>query len=204
MTNDFLRSNSVLVEPEEFISMAMLETHMAVDTETNGKDIRDGRGYAIGISTAIRLDETYYSSYFPVAHTRDNVSDDLKEQLFQLIAAKTIMMHLAKFDLISLRTAGFKYQIKRWYCTLLMVHMCNENIPKGLDWVLKNALHEPGKNKPPEWELMFKIYGWSPDFPPEIMKLYAGEDAVGCYKIFEHLYPIFVKSGFDGQETTVQ
>jgi hypothetical protein len=81
-----------------------------------------------------------------------------------------------------------------------MAHMLNENIPKGLDWLAKNALKEPGKNKPPEWEFMFAMYGWSPKFPASIMALYACEDAVLAYKLFEHLYPHFLESGFDGSE----
>lgn len=81
---------------------------------------------------------------------------------------------------------------------MLMAHMLNENIPKGLDWLVRNELKGSGKNKPPMWEAMFTIYGWSPNFPAEIMALYAGDDAVWCLKLYERLLPYFVKSGFDG------
>ncbi|HEY9262912.1 hypothetical protein [Chitinophaga sp.] len=191
-------SVSKLLTPSEFLSKAVLADTMAIDTETNGKDIRDGRGYAIGISAAVRIDNTYYSAYFPVAHESDNVEEETKNLLFQLIATrKRIIFHSAKFDIIALQTTGFNLQIVRWYCTMLMAHMLNENVPKGLDWLAKNELREPGKLKPPEWEFFFKIYGWSPKFPAKVMALYAAEDAVLCLKLFFHLYPIFVESGFD-------
>ncbi|MGS2592264.1 hypothetical protein [Streptomyces hebeiensis] len=187
------------IDPKEFLSYALLDGTMAVDTETNGKDLRDGRGFAIGISAAVKVNSKYYSSYFPVAHTKGNVDEDIKNMLFDVIKTRDrILFHNAKFDLVSMKTANYTSGYRRYYCTMLMSHMLNENIPKGLDWLAKNELKEAGKSKPPIWEGMFKIYGWSPDFPAEIMALYAGEDAVLTYKLFERMYPYFVKSGFDG------
>lgn len=192
-------STSNQLPPNEFLSLAMASDVMAVDTETNGKDIRDGQGFAIGISAAVLQDDVYYSSYFPVAHTYDNVSDTVKDMLFGLIASRnTIVFHNAKFDLVSMETAGYRGGYKHWYCTMLMAHMLNENIPKGLDWLARNELKEPGKNKPMEWVLMHEIHKWDPTFPPRIMALYAGEDAVLTLKLFYKLYPFFLKSGFDG------
>jgi DNA polymerase I - 3''-5'' exonuclease and polymerase domains len=196
-----LSSRSEPVNPAEFLSYALLCNTMAIDTETNGKDIRDGRGFCIGISAAINMNDTYYSSYFPVAHTKGNIDTWTKDLLFNLIRTRErIIFHAAKFDTISLETAGYNLGYTRWYCTMMMAHMLNENVPKGLDWLAKNELKEPGKHKPPEWEVMFKIYGWSPDFPAKIMGMYAGEDAVLTLKLFERLYPYFVKSGFDGSQ----
>lgn len=195
-------TDSVLLNPAEFLSYAMLVNDMAIDTETNAQDIRDGRGFATGISGAIKYHGTYYSAYFPVAHTSDNVDSVTKQLLFDVIRVKDrVFMHNAKFDLVALRTAGFIGKIQRWYCTMLMAHMLNENLPsKSLDWLSKNELKDGGKHKPPEWELMHAVYGWSPDFPAHIMALYAGEDAVKCYKLFERMYPFFVESGFDGSK----
>jgi ribonuclease D len=196
-----LSSPSKLLDPSDFISVAMRCDTMAVDTETNGKDVRDGRGFCIGISAAVKLNDIYHSAYFPVAHTSSNVTDSQKKFLFNLIASRErILMHNAKFDIISLQTAGFVQEMKRWYCTMLMAHMLNENSPKGLDWLARNALNIPGKKKPPEWEAWFAIYGWDPRFPAAVMGLYAGEDAVLCYKLFEAMYPHFVNSGFDGRK----
>lgn len=196
-----LSSKSELVNPTEFLSYALLCDTMAVDTETNGKDIRDGTGFATGISAAVKLNGTYFSSYFPVAHTKGNVDEVTKQLLFDVIKTRErVIFHAAKFDIISLRTAGYTLGFIRYYCTMLMAHMLNENKPKGLDWLSKNVLGEDGKNMPPEWVLMHAIYGWSPDFPAEVMALYAGEDAVLALKLFERMYPYFVKSGFDGSQ----
>lgn len=174
---------------------------MAVDVETNGKDIRDGRGFATGISAAVKYDGDYLAAYFPVAHTKGNVDDDTKELLFKLIASRDIITsHNIKFDVPALKTAGYDLGFKRLYCTMMMAHFLNENKPKGLDWLAKNVLNEPGKNKPPAWVLAHTFYGWSPDFPAEIMELYAGEDAILCYKLLEVFLPHFKQWGFDGSE----
>jgi hypothetical protein len=179
---------------------------MSVDTETTDAektDLRDGTGFAYGISAAVHLNNAYYATYFPVAHTKGNIDDTTKLALFNLIATRErIIFHNAKFDIVALQTTGFKAKFGiggiRYYCTMLMAHMLNENVPKSLDWLAKQELKEAGKNKPPDWELMFAIYGWSPDFPANVMAKYATEDAVLALKLFEKLYPYFVESGFDG------
>jgi len=178
---------------------------MALDTETTDiekTDIRDGSGFAYGISAAVLYNGTYYSAYFPVAHTKDNVSDEIKQNLFDIIRTRQkIVFHNAKFDLVSMETTGYRGGYIRWYDTMRMAHMLNENIGRyDLDWLARNELREPGKNKPPVWEFMFQIHGWHPDFPAEVMALYASEDAVLTLKLFFRLYPFFVKSGFDGSE----
>jgi DNA polymerase I-like protein with 3'-5' exonuclease and polymerase domains len=201
-----LSDPTVEVSPSDFFAQAFLCGTMAVDTETTDiekTDLRDGTGFAYGISAAVHLNSTYYATYFPVAHTKDNIDDTTKLALFNLISTrKRIIFHNAKFDIVALQTTGFKDKFGiggiRYYCTMLMAHMLNENVPKGLDWLAKHELKEDGKNKPPDWELMFAIYGWSPDFPANIMAKYATEDAVLALKLFEKLYPYFVESGFDG------
>lgn len=191
-------SNSIRLEPNEFLQKALLTDTIAVDTETNGKDIRDGQGFCIGISCAVLLDDVYYSAYFPVAHEEGNVEEDIKQFLFRMLPIRRVIFHNAKFDLISLQTAGFNLTITNWYCTMMMSHFLNENIPKSLDWLARNALREAGKKKPPEWKFFFTMYGWSPKFPAWAMARYACEDAVLTLKLFFMLYPHFVKSGFDG------
>lgn len=192
-------SHSLTCSPDDFISLAITKNIMAVDTETNGEDCRDGRGFAIGASCTVRDDEqdAYVSAYFPVAHTKNNISDSTKDMLLKLISSRILIMHNAKFDIVSIKTIG-EYELKRYYCTMMMAHMLNENVPKGLDWLSKNELGLEGKHKPPEWVFMFNVYGWSPDFPAEIMALYACEDTILTYRLWERLYPFFVKAGFDG------
>lgn len=187
--------------PSEFIQKALVCDTMAVDVETNGQDIRDGRGFAIGISAAVRHNGEYYGAYFPVAHENDNVDEETKEMLFKLIQTRPVVCaHNIKFDTIALETAGYDRGFKRLYCTMMMAHFLNENLPKGLDWLAKHELQEPGKKKSPVWEFYFAMHGWSPKFPPEVMGEYAIEDAILCLKLFYRLHPYFVKSGFDGSQ----
>lgn len=188
-----------LVSPQEFLPIALLCDTMAVDTETNGGDIRDGTGFCAGISVAVLYNDTYYSAYFPVAHHEGNVSDEVKQSLFQIIATRSrIVFHNAKFDLESLDTAGFIHGFIRWYDTMLMAHMLNENIPKGLDWLARNELKESGKiskDFKPIWRMKMGHF-----IPVAEIEEYACQDTVLALKLFYRLYPFFVKSGFDGSE----
>ena len=190
---------SNLVTPEEFLSIAILCDTMAVDTETNGLDIRDGSGFCVGGSAAVLYKNAYYAAYFPVAHFEGNISDEIKEAFFALIASRTrVIFHNAKFDIPSLDTAGYSHGFKRWYCTMLMTHMLNENIPKGLDWLARYELKEPGKVKK-DFRNIWKM-GLGHMIPVAEIEEYAGVDTVLTLKLFFKMYPYFVKSGFDGSE----
>jgi DNA polymerase III epsilon subunit-like protein len=199
-----LTSHSELeVERQKVLAEAIFAPIMAVDTETNGEDIRDGRGLCIGISVAFRnVKGKLVGSYFPVAHEKDNVSPEIREQLKALLLSREkLIMHNRKFDIPSLATAGIAVPRSiSQYCTMIMAHMLNENVPKSLDWLSKNELKKEGKLKGPEWELMFNLYGWSAKFPSSIMHEYATEDALLTLELFEKLYPYFVKAGFDGNQ----
>lgn len=187
---------------KDFLSTAMLCNTMAVDTETNGQDIRDGRGYCVGISAAVKFQGKYHSAYFPVAHYEDNVQPDIKELLFHITSTRErIVFHNAKFDIVSLKTAGHSGKFIRYYCTMLMAHMLNENVPKGLDWLAKNELKEPGKVQA-DFKNIWKM-GLGHMIPVAEMERYAGTDAVLALKLFEKLHPLFVKSGFDGSDSNM-
>lgn len=195
MTSHSLHSEK-LVTPKEFLAIALLCDTMSVDTETNGGDIRDGTGFCVGISAAVLYNDVYYAAYFPVAHYENNVDAKTKQMLFDIIATRMrIIFHNAKFDLVSLETAGYKLNFVRWYCTMLMAHMCNENIPKGLDWLARYELKEPGKVKKdfvPIWKMRMGHM-----IPVAEIELYAGVDTILTLKLFYRLYPYFVGSGFD-------
>lgn len=187
-------------EDYNFLSAAFITSTLAVDTETTGLNIKDGRDHCIGISLAFRIGEKIHSRYFPVAHEKHNIDDGMLDYLFQLLETHPrLTMCNAKFDLVSLKTVGFKGKINRWYCTMLMAHMLNENLPsKELDWLAINVLGREGKKKSPLWKFYFEQYGWSAKFPAEVMAEYATEDAVIALELHEYLYPMFVKAGFDG------
>lgn len=188
-----------LCSRSEFLSIAMLCDTIAIDTETNGKDIRDGTGFCVGVSAAVKYGDKYYASYFPVAHFQDNIDADTKTLLFQVISTRSkVIMHNAKFDIISMKTANYSLGYIRYYCTMLMAHMLNENVPKGLDWLARHELKEPGKVKK-DYKKIWAM-GLGHMIPVAEIEHYAGEDAILALKLFEKLYPYFVKSGFDGSE----
>jgi DNA polymerase I-like protein with 3'-5' exonuclease and polymerase domains len=201
MTSPSLQCEELELKPNEFLSKAMLANVMSIDTETNGGDVRDGTGFCVGISAAVAIDGVYYYSYFPVAHFEDNVSEETKQLLFQIINSRQkVVMHNAKFDIVSLKTAKFELTTK-WYCTMLMTHFLNENIPKGLDWLARYELKISGKvsnNFANIWSMKLGHM-----IPVAEMRLYAGIDAVRCLQLFERMYPYFVKAGFDGPEGEV-
>lgn len=167
---------------------------LAVDTETNGQDIRDGRGYAIGISLAGMYRGVLMYGYFPIRHAfGSNISHDSVEALREAFAnyTGTLVFHNAKFDLRSLATCGIQWR-GDFYCTLLMAHLVNENLPYAKDLsscVRKYVSKDISKKDDPAFKASVKAFGW--DMPVEFMIKYASWDAAITYWLFEKLYPFF-------------
>lgn len=180
--------------------------YTAVDTETSGLFIRDGRSHCMGVSVAGRnplFDNVLRSHYFPVAHSRNNLSPENKKALYEWLLShnesKPLIFHNSKFDRVSLATVDMDIGDTFYYDTMIMAHMINENWPsKRLDWLSKNVLGRTGKRKPPIWEAMFALHGWTPSFPPEVMAIYATGDAEETLYLVEHFLPEFKRQGFDG------
>jgi hypothetical protein len=189
--------SEVMLGNSEFLSKAFSSDVMAVDTETTGGDIRDGRGYCVGISAAVKAQDIYYHSYFPVAHAEDNISPDTKELLYQVVGSRVVVFHHAKFDLTSMETAGYPGNYKKWYCTMMMAHFLNENEPKGLDYLARRLLGAKGKEDNKRFVGMWQL-NLGHLIPVDEMRLYAGIDTVRTLQLFYRMYPYFVKSGFDG------
>lgn len=173
---------------------------IAVDTEANGQDIRDGRGFAIGVSLAYRDgDGSLQSAYLPFRHRDDsgNLDKEYISKLRMLFnAAPTIVFHNAKFDLVSLGTLGITVP-DRFYDTMLMAHMVNENwLSKGLDWLGWNLLRKgkSGQDKVKTWAEAGN--GWDA-VPSRIMAPYAKQDAELTLELYEYLRPQFDKQGLD-------
>lgn len=199
MANHSLAESEVQLKPTEFLPIALLSNTMAVDTETNGLDIRDGRGFCVGISAAVKSSNTYYYSYFPVAHNEGNIESETKELLFHLIESRDrIIFHNAKFDLDSMLTAGYSGKYIKWYCTMMMAHFLNENVPKDLDSLSKRLLGNTGKVTK-DYADIWKM-GLGHMIPVAEIEQYAGIDTVRTLQLFYRMYPYFVKSGFDGNQ----
>lgn len=166
--------------PLEFVEMAKGRP-LAVDTETNGADIRDGRGYAVGTSVAFEKEGKYYRHYFPFNHRiGDNYDQGVLNALKVLLeSCEYMVFHNAKFDLVSLQTLGIDCWSTNWYCTMIMAHLVDENWPrsKSLDNVSKTYLGpEFHKEMPAEMRTIIDSFGWD-CVPSEMMRGYAEQDA---------------------------
>lgn len=168
---------------------------LAVDTETNGEDIRDGRGYLTGISICARLDGELVADYFPFRHgTGSNLPDEVRYALRDLLGSGIpTIYHNAKFDLISLGTAGIR-PTGQVYCTLLMAHLINENLfSYSLNSVCAFYLGKEAENQKDVSEELrnaIKTFGWA-NIPVAIMTPYATRDAVLLFRLAEKIWPLF-------------
>lgn len=164
---------------------------VAIDTETNGLDVRDGRGYLIGISIAWRDTDGPTAFYMPFRHDLDMFNFDFnkfRQALQRILDNKRVIFHNAKFDLVSLRTIGLVTASTRFFDTMLVAHLINENSPMAydLDTVSKHYLKKPGKQDKDIVNKMAKTVGWD-GVPPKYMGPYATQDALGTLELGEVL-----------------
>lgn len=167
---------------EEFIQVANRQPYLSVDTETNGEDIRDGRGFIRGLSIAYELPGVCrLSRYFPLRHGDGdiNVTLECRTELDKLFASYegTMFFHNFKFDYESLKTGGWDYQ-GRFIDTMLLAHLINENTPvaKSLDACAKYYLKDEGKLKSEQFTKWIKAHGWA-NVPISLIQDYAEYDA---------------------------
>lgn len=183
---------------DDFIEAAYYAQAIAVDTETSGYEIRDGRGYAMGLSIAYTLAPgVVQSSYFPLRHRNGfNYDRDVWEKLRKLIQEHPhVIFHNAKFDLVSLATLGIRRE-KYFYDTMIMAHMINENLmSKALDYLSKVYLRDPGKEKAEALDLFIQGAGWEL-VPSMLMFDYACKDAELTLGLFEFFTPMMENQGF--------
>jgi DNA polymerase-1 len=169
---------------------------VAIDTETNGEDIRDGRGKLLGISLAWRSgDGELQALYLPFFHEgADNYEfGRFRQELQDCIDKFALVFHNSKFDLVSLGTAGLDTSRCNFYDTMLLAHQISEAVPvnKSLDSCAKYYLGaEEGKKneKGGTFYLVKKALGWA-RIPAAIMAHYAAYDAHVTYRLFEALWP---------------
>lgn len=170
---------------------------VVLDTETNAKDIRTEEGYMTSFSLCISLTgNDYYVCYFPVAQGAEpELNEDWQWFKDFLENFKGILvMHNAKFDLEVLYRHGVKYT-GRWYCTMLMAHLINENFPfsKDLSSCVMHYVDKKLKKKDDKYfDWAKKHYGWE-NIPILIMRPYAEQDAYITYRLFQKLLPLFEK-----------
>ena len=160
--------------------------YIGLDTESNGEDIRDGRGYGKGISIAIRTPIAVYTTYFPYRHPvePDGSSHDIahneRAKLKEFLESYKgwLYIHNAKFDLESLRTLGITYTGK-FLCTLKASQLVNENLPysRELNGCIK--MYCPGVEHKKETDYFKRAlahFGWG-GLPYSVIHEYAAHDA---------------------------
>jgi DNA polymerase-1 len=188
------------MDPETVAATAFLVSarnrNIAVDTETNGEDIRDGRGYAMGISIAYRDNNQYHSMYFPFRHRGPgNLPDSVLAKVKEVIeTAPAVVFHNAKFDIVSLRTLGIYVRSGTWFCTMIMAHLINENWPysKSLNSCAAAYVGPEFQKDDSEIKDIVKTFGWG-FVPAKLMKKYAALDTELTYRLFLALLPLFKK-----------
>ena len=174
-----------------FIEHAKKVKTIAVDTESTGKEIRDDRGWAMGLSISYEItDDVVASCYFPLRHKSDNLDREIWDALKVLLSAYpgTIVFHNSKFDLTSLLTLGIDVMGTFWD-TMLMAHMVNENIKsKALDYLAQTYLKDSGKERSVAMNLFIKDgLGWE-WAPPLLIWDYACHDTEMTYRLYKKLY----------------
>lgn len=153
---------------------------LAVDTETTGLKVFDGRDYAIGVSIAFRHTFGIESHYFPFRHVGDGNYDeeDLANLRLLIANAPAIVFHNAKFDLTALESLGISYS-GTWYDTAVLAYLINENFPasKQLNTLCKYYVGSlVQKEKSQELEAYINVFGWG-KVPADMMRKYATTDA---------------------------
>lgn len=170
---------------------------LVLDTETNAKDIRTSDGYMTSFSLCISITGSeHYVCYFPVAQgDQPELNEDWQWFRDFLEGFKgNLIMHNAKFDLEVLYNAGVDYKGK-FYCTMLMAHLINENFPfsKDLSSCVMHYVDKDLKKKDDKYfDWCVERFGWA-NVPIEIMRNYAEQDAYVTYRLWQKLKLLFDK-----------
>lgn len=178
-------------ELKQFLAGMRTADVIAVDTESNGKDLRAGEGKTMGLSAAFQLGTfPIFRAYFPFRHFDWNYSQDVLAQLKEVLESHDcLIFHNAKHDLVALESLGISYEGK-FYDTMLMAHLLNENYQsKGLDY-LSRTLLDDRKDRSENMDAFLKAFGWGMA-PSEMIQEYAAHDAYLTLRLFKHFEPLF-------------
>lgn len=176
---------------EQFIELAYEARIIAVDTE-------GFLGQTIwGVSIAFRTNPNgLLSDYFAFNHKEENLSTGQQEILKKLIQEHPrIVLHNAKHDLKAFEMLGIN-RTKRFFDTMIMAHMVDENIPnKSLDYLTK-YFGVSNKKMPDGMKQIIDSLGWE-YVPLPTMREYAAQDTVSTLELFEVLIRLMSDEGFD-------
>lgn len=185
-----VKTNSEIIS--DIGNMASADNGFVVlDIEGDEKDVRaDPNSITLGFSYAYRLRTEMVSGYIPIHHYAHNVPSEYIET-FKAIAKVTPnfspICHNIKYDLVGFKNdLGIDLLDCNFYCTMLMAHMVDENLPnKGLDYVSKVYGGKP-KNKTDAQKKLAEAFGWEL-VPINLMYDYSTNDSIITYELFEKL-----------------
>ena len=172
---------------------------LAVDTETDGLDVADGRSVAIGVSVAYRREipsfgnqlESFYVAYAHRVGTND--SERTQRRLKAVLEEPhTLLFANVQFDTFALLSIGIDVRWQAFYDVMTMAQMINENWPvkKSLDNLAKEYLPDNSRKVAVwPWEAKHKLVvekktGW-PNTTPFMMDEYARVDTELTYRVVE-------------------
>lgn len=180
-------------EFQRFIQLAKLAPYIHFDTESNGRNYKDGSGHTIGISIDYSIDEgrSGYSYYFPFRHQYGNLPQNYLGPIKELLEdpSKTLVAQNFRHDHRALRSLGISPG-DNWLCTMQIAHDVDENkLSYQLDYLTKQ-LGYAGKARDDHFESIKKLLGWD-GIPPDLMQEYAATDASLLRPLIQHYEPVW-------------
>ena len=167
---------------------------VAIDTETTGLDVRNGRDYLMGICLSVGD----FGGYLPFRHPTGNLPWHVLDWLVNILAKKNLTWHNRKFDFHSLATLGVDPTswTGKHYCTMVLASLMNEELySKELDALAKLLLGEQ-KFKKDEINKWGDILGRE-NLPPEMNAEYGTQDAHLHYRLWEYIWPRILEQGLE-------
>lgn len=184
-----------------FLEGARRSRFLVVDTEGNGKDVRDRAADPVTMGVTLTYRDSKFqiqSYYFPFFHMVGDNDTEFYDPVREVIRNHPcIIMHNAKHDLVAFELWDI-FRFSGFYCTMTMMHLINENmLSYKLDYLSKYFGGEPKKMS----DLMkgtIEFLGWG-HVPSYMMQEYSAQDGVITLILFEKIYPEFCAQGLDGE-----
>lgn len=167
------------------------EHPVAVDTETTGFRVDDGRDQCIGVSVATIIDGSAYSTYVPINHVvGENAAPELIAKLNYVLSIqqRPLIFINRQFDVLSLETVGIYVEENPFYDLPTIANIIDENKPISKSMVNLAATYAPYASKLTEDKFINeeKKTGWK-NTTPERMFQYAVNDAEVTYLVWYEL-----------------
>lgn len=164
--------------------------YLPVDTEG---EVNHPYAHTWGVSTSANSVPEYFGFNHLIGN---NLPQGWLERLRDVILRHNcLVFHNAKHDLRALAALDINYK-GRFYDTMMMAHMVDENIySKELSYLSKMYGGEP-KRQAEEMALIIKAFGWQ-YIPLDYIRPYAANDAYITGELFYRLLPQFQEQGFE-------